>query len=579
MFQYDENLFKEVWKNINDSLNIINSKERVLNELQNCDNLECESDILKLVSSSKQIQKNLEDLNDKIKNTLNIANNNSFVSPLTENNEFNISFELLKELMEIANADSQINLSGIFANFTDYQNIMLSNLSFFELFFRDNENMLKGKTIEDLFLETYDVNNNYTINDYISFSLDTDKIISLNDVDNRNKYLNLFLGKMVLNGFVNIKINELVNGEDSFDAIIFTDQNDDTLVYFSCTDLYEFDDYLYDAYPILNTFSNLGKSIGEVANAEKIYKSQQRQALELVKKYLSNDNSKVNIGGFSLGGSLAEYSYFSLYGNNNLNNLVLFNPFHVEVNKNDLTDAFNKEKIKIYAAEGDAVSTVLNYDIYKEYTTPVYIDYQDVISKGKELAISDNNLLNRISTNLKNIYCDNLINSCNDLSERFYFKYYPAPQVGLYLKGVSEIAEEMKKYDVNSQEYISLLAQCSDKAEPILNIVGDVIDVDLDLSFIEKFEYVEILFSGVHMPYSVEVSKTTSFDSTGKTLSTINGVDVEYPSFEETSSLIFSSNIYDEIKDLTYNIGEVQDEYKELKESEEYRILEERLRQ
>ena len=59
MFQYDENLFKEVWKNINDSLNIINSKERVLNELQNCDNLECESDILKLVSSSKQIQKNL----------------------------------------------------------------------------------------------------------------------------------------------------------------------------------------------------------------------------------------------------------------------------------------------------------------------------------------------------------------------------------------------------------------------------------------------------------------------------------------------------------------------------------------
>ena len=294
MFQYDENLFKEVWKNINDSLNIINSKERVLNELQNCDNLECESDILKLVSSSKQIQKNLEDLNDKIKNTLNIANNNSFVSPLTENNEFNISFELLKELMEIANADSQINLSGIFANFTDYQNIMLSNLSFFELFFRDNENMLKGKTIEDLFLETYDVNNNYTINDYISFSLDTDKIISLNDVDNRNKYLNLFLGKMVLNGFANIKINELVNGEDSFDAIIFTDQNDDTLVYFSCTDLYEFDDYLYDAYPILNTFSNLGKSIGEVANAEKIYKSQQRQALELVKKYLSNDNSKVN---------------------------------------------------------------------------------------------------------------------------------------------------------------------------------------------------------------------------------------------------------------------------------------------
>ena len=373
MFQFDDVLFTESEKKIRDTFGILQNKSNTINKLMNMDCLEQSSSIISICSKLKDTIKNIENLDNNMRNTLNIVSNNLFTT-IAYKTGYSMQLEILNSLINVANLDSQIDTSSIFGNFSDFQNIMLSNFSFFELFYGKNPESLSGKTIGELFLETYDTSQNYTLDDYLSFSLDTDKIISLNDEESQNKYKNLFLGKLVLNGFANIKINELVCGENDFDAIVVEDANGDNLIYFSCTDLNEFSDFLYDAYPILSTFSNLGTAVDQFVNAEKIYKSQQNQALELVKKYLSNGNSTVNIGGFSLGGSLAEYSYCSLYGTNNLGNLVLFNPYNAEVDENILKDAFNLGKLKIYAAEGDAVSTVLNYDVYSNFTTPVFIE-------------------------------------------------------------------------------------------------------------------------------------------------------------------------------------------------------------
>jgi len=53
--------------------------------------------------------------------------------------------DCLLEINKLAIDDSQISANGIFTDFTDFQNIMLSNFSLLELLWEGHENELEQK--------------------------------------------------------------------------------------------------------------------------------------------------------------------------------------------------------------------------------------------------------------------------------------------------------------------------------------------------------------------------------------------------------------------------------------------------
>ena len=110
----------------------------------------------------------------------------------------------MKEILKKAIVDSQINTLGIFEKFTDFQNIMLSDISLMDLLWEGDEINLKNKTIGDLYLE------NKTLEDieYENIMFSGNEMLEMTIKENWNKYRSLVLGKLVRYGFSNIKIIE-----------------------------------------------------------------------------------------------------------------------------------------------------------------------------------------------------------------------------------------------------------------------------------------------------------------------------------------------------------------------------------
>ena len=66
----------------------------------------------------------------------------------------------------------------------------------------------------------------------------------------------MLLGKLITYGFGDIKVEEIVKGDNGFDAIVLEDKNDEIMVYFPCTNVKEIDDIMYDAYPVFRRAEN-----------------------------------------------------------------------------------------------------------------------------------------------------------------------------------------------------------------------------------------------------------------------------------------------------------------------------------
>lgn len=496
------------------------------------------------------------------------------------NNNFK-STSIADQLVEYSINDGQVNNSGKISNFTDFQNVALSNLSFFELFYK-NDKSIEGKTIKELFEESLG-SSNYNVDDYVNFELDMDKCVSLVEKESSQKYLNLFLGKLVTYGFGDMRVKEIVSGPDGFDAVVLEDKDGNNLIYYSCTDVHEIEDYLFDTYPILDTLGDMGTTGATVSGAKSIHDSQLEQAVKLRDKYLNeNKTGKVNIGGFSLGGSSAETAFFTSDADN-LGDLILYNPYHAQIDKNLVDNAAKNNKLKIYATEGDAVSTINNYDTFSEYTKAIYIGYKDVIVEGKERAASDNNLMNVIATNVKNKYlhindtidsCDVVMNKVEEIipSNMPWLKSV----VNAPIKAVKNVATDFKNAKVDAQGFISTIESLNDQMQntfnnlkvPVIkqksygnaitlgyNIDFQSIDISkYDMKFVKAFHNLEVLLAGVHMPYYAEVNKGISFDSNGNVVSIVNGNDVEYPPFDDIAKEIFGSNALEDLQDFVANL-------------------------
>lgn len=267
---------------------------------------------------------------------------------------------------------TKVNYSGIFKNFTDFQNINMSYFSnvFYKL--EQNKKNVEGKTIKEL-------------------------LCTKNYKNNKD------LEKLYKRGYGDIKISEIIRGEKGFSAVVLQDKEGNYMINFNCTEtegVNSVGDYLYDAALALNTKFGLGarllsSGLGLSSLTEPVIGSlsheyvgmQREQARILTKKYINSVNKtskKISISGYSLGGSLAEEALLccSESGNDCVEKVVLFNPIHNALSEKDVQIIKSYgEKYQCYAAQGDIVSALSNYDDLKDLTRYIGYDYESKYSE------------------------------------------------------------------------------------------------------------------------------------------------------------------------------------------------------
>jgi len=457
----------------------------------------------------------------------------------------------MKKILNKAIVDSQINTLGIFEKFTDFQNIMLSDISLIELLWQGEELNLKNKTIGELYLENKILDDNL---EYENITFSGNEMLEMTIEENWYKYRPLVLGKLVRYGFSDIKIIEKISGSNGFDVFVLEDKNENIMVYFPCTNLVEIEDYLYDSYPVIDSLTKKGRFIGNITKTKKIFNSQQKQAKQILLKYLHECENKVHVSGFSLGGSLAEYSYLNCYKeySNKLGNIILFNPFHNRLNEEEINILINSNKLKLYVCEGDSVSTVFNYNDFKNIAKTVYIGYHDNFFNTVSSIDNKESLLNLVANNIKNKYCNSIINICTNIKKKPLFKF------SYILKTSIRKLERLKLQDIDVINIIQKIKPIIQKISPKLKRFGYDLENDYNLEFLENLHYIEIIFTSTHLTYTVDSNKLISFDKNGKVKKRIKINDklynVKYPSFDETSIELFGSNPYKEISNLVADI-------------------------
>lgn len=448
--------------------------------------------------------------------------------------------KILNKIIKLAEKDTQIDTSGVFNNFTDFQNTMFSEFCLLELLWTGDEKEAKNKTIGELFLENF--NNVEDIN-YDNLIFDGYDWFKMSNKENWKEYRNLVLGKFIRYGFSNIKINKMINGKDGFDAFILEDVNKNIMVYYPCTNLIELDDYIYDGYNAISIVSKKQKFLGKITTATKKYNSQQNQAKDILIKCIKkvSKRKKVNVFGFSLGGGLAEASYLNSLDKYNsvLGNIILFNPYHDRLTPDHANKLKDCGKLKIYACEGDIASTIFNYDDFKDITKPIYIGSSNKYENSLN-SIKDSNLTNPVTNYLKNDYCDSLIMYLKKLKQKcLSFDFISKKVLDISIKQI----EYIKNIELNSVDIIDRLG----KILSILKKHGFRLTKKYNLNLLNNMRYFEYIFTSPHLPYGVEINKKISFDENGKILKLVNtdeGIyEVKYPSVSNELDNIFGVNI------------------------------------
>lgn len=474
----------------------------------------------------------------------------NYLTKIQDTNPFQYKNRVLSKIEKLARKDKQINTESLFDSFSDIQNIVFSYISFIEILWKDEEERLNNKTLKKIYKECIQKNEK-SVKHYEKIKLNSSKIFEMNDEAKKKEYREILLGKLVRYGFGNIEIVKIINGTDGFDALILKDNDDSIYIYYSCTNVFEIDDYLYDSYPIINKLiKNNKKRASNKIRA--IYDSQQKQAKELLETILNtNINNKIFLGGYSLGGSLAERAYLSQYKKSNnkvekIKNVILFNPYHNNLNKKEIDIIKTSNKFKIFVGEGDPVSAFFNYVELKSISKPIYINYKKEILENKNIIDNGNGLLNPVINELKKESCNKIKKSFEKINEEN--NKIPDFIKEKILLELNEFLNKIEKKDTNIINIIDFISSFYSKINPILKILN----IKYDLTFLYVLRYIELLISGTHLIYPIEENKELSFDEQGRIKDTIikDGIKhiVAYPSFDEVSKEMFGINIYNEVE-------------------------------
>ena len=121
------------------------------------------------------------------------------------------------------------------------------------------------------------------------------------------------------------------------------------------------------------------------------YNSQKEAAHALALKYYNqavSEGKKLSFQGYSLGGGHVESAYLSLCdkpgANNVIDGLVLTNPYHDNLTSEQAAKVKSAKGFEMYCGEGDMVSTVFNYDDFKDDAKYLYLDYESALTSDDE---------------------------------------------------------------------------------------------------------------------------------------------------------------------------------------------------
>lgn len=300
--------------------------------------------------------------------------------------------------------DPMVNTSGEIANFTDYQKSLIG--------------MMSSNDINKILGTDFSIENK----DDRAKDLSTKEAIykgkTLWELYNSSDCPDNLKGKlegMINYGMGDFEIVEVVNGVDGFSALVYKDADGNYLLSFPCTDEKVQSDIIYDAEVVsgldLDQVNDVFGTPIDAAN-----NSQKEQAYKLAKEYFDKakaEGKQINIGGYSLGGSLAEYVYLELASektdilyslmtitdykdNETLGNLMVYEPLHNDLNEKQvefLKELYKKGKIDIFAVVGSTVSTYHNYEDLKDITN--FIE-ANAINRIKDSLVYDSDFAHNI---------------------------------------------------------------------------------------------------------------------------------------------------------------------------------------
>ena len=173
------------------------------------------------------------------------------------------------------------------------------------------------------------------------------------------------LNSLITNGLGEYELVEICN-EDDFDAVVLRDTLGNYIIHFPGTDETETGDLAADALAVVGA--------GE-------YCDQVDAARKLTNKYYdlaSEERVRINLSGHSLGGHLAEQSYLQIKNymdfDYNFGNLVLFNAYHGALSVEEAETIARSQDSKIYATQGDDVSTIGSYEVITQNTKYLKFD-------------------------------------------------------------------------------------------------------------------------------------------------------------------------------------------------------------
>ena len=282
-----------------------------------------------------------------------------------------------------------------FDDFTDYQYNKFSSMSY--LFATNPEKFEAGKRLCELEFMTNTAKEGETPN-----------------------WVNQFQSE----GYGDLEIVESYVGEDGYSCLVLKDEADNYMMInpptkepvFKDGSIENYEDLLYDFYPlfkeiglydtaltdvelenlipiVLNACGLKGLDIGDnpLEYIENIYKSQRKQAEDFTKKYYDKalaEGKKISFFGYSKGGGMAEYSCLSCadYEASGIviDEVVLYNPFHDDLNKDEVKTIKNKADITLYRNQGDVVSTIFNEHDFEEDTKYIKCDWKNLYSEEEK---------------------------------------------------------------------------------------------------------------------------------------------------------------------------------------------------
>ena len=315
-----------------------------------------------------------------------VSNMGNVIEEVTFNNDFGSCYSIEGFLGQKIPYSTKVKYTGKIEEYTDYQNCLLVELCTNRLnsILLDNNIDYKGKTLYEIYANE-------------SLSKDDKSILE----------------SYIASGFGDLRVVDVIKGEDSFDSIVFQDVDGNYLISFPCTDKKESEDLMYDIEHAL-----------DVDYDQSIYNNQIAQAMEVAQKYYDEakqNGTTININGYSLGGSIAEEVYLRLAEKESatgtieyvddeaLGNLIVYEGLHTNINSDRqkfLEEQKSKEKIYIYNAEGSMVSSYVSFEELKDIAIPIYVDYQklykDSIEGYSEIDIAILKKLIMIMTIIKN---------------------------------------------------------------------------------------------------------------------------------------------------------------------------------